>query len=175
MQRGIALDTTFDATFDDGAFGGVEAGDADETRPTPVPTDARGCALIAARAADKLKGHDIVVQHVAAKLQETDYFVIATGNSKPQLEGIVDEVRKQLRARTGRHIENVEGREGGTWVLLDYGDLVIHVMRPETREHYRLEDVWNDAPFVDLAREGVDVGDYSPYVADAIARAGYEA
>ncbi|MDY2625313.1 MAG: ribosome silencing factor [Coriobacteriales bacterium] len=137
-------------------------------------TDSRTCALIAARAADKVKASDIVVQRVADRMAETDYFVIATGTSKPQLNAIVDEVREQVREQTGRSIDNVEGRESGAWVLLDYGDFVVHVMKPETREFYRLEAVWNDAPFVDLAKEGMELEPYSPMVADVVARAGYE-
>ena len=136
--------------------------------------DARACALIAARCASDKKAHDIVVQHVAEKLRETDYFVIATGMNKPQVNAVINDVREKIREATGRSVESVEGAGTGDWVLLDYGDFVVHVMKPEARDFYRLESVWNDAPFIDLAAEGIEVEEYSPAIAGVVAKAGYE-
>ncbi len=138
-------------------------------------TDARQCALIVARAACSKKASDVVVQRVAEVLHETDYFVIVTASSRPMSEAIADEVRANLRETTGRVVLSVEGVRGDDWLLLDYGDFVVHIMRRETRDFYRIESVWNDAPFVDLAAEGIEVDPYSERIAHVVAGAGVDA
>ena len=65
-----------------------------------------------------------------------------------------------------------EGTQDGTWSLLDYGDIVVHVFQPETREYYRLEALWNDAPIIDLAAEGISDVEYSDRIAKLIGREG---
>lgn len=135
-------------------------------------TDARQTALIAAQAACSKKASDIVVQRVAEVLHETDYFVIVTASSRPMSEAIADEVRAKVREATGRTVLSVEGVRGDDWLLLDYGDFVVHIMRSETRGFYRLESVWNDAPFIDLVAEGVEVDPYSERIAHVVELAG---
>ena len=129
-------------------------------------TDSRTCALIAARAADKVKASDIVVQRVADRMAETDYFVIATASNSRQVEAIIDEVEDELREQCAIKPTHREGSSDGSWSLLDYGDIVVHVFQPETREYYRLEALWNDAPIVDLAKEaGLTEVQYSDRIA----------
>lgn len=113
----------------------------------------RECALIAARAADEKKATDIMVQEVGALIGVTDYFVIATAANNRQVEAIIDEIEEAERVQA--HVKPIhrEGTQDGTWSLLDYGSFVVHVFQPETREFYRLEALWNDAPVVDLAKE----------------------
>lgn len=108
-------------------------------------------ALIAADAADAKKGIDIVIQDVSELLKVTDYFVIVTAQNRPQAEAIVEEVEKALREKASCKPIGVEGLETGDWVLLDFGDIVVHVFRPEIRDFYRLETLWGDAPIIDLA------------------------
>ena len=111
-------------------------------------------ALIAAEAADEKKAEDIVVLDVSELLVVTEYFVIATGRTNIQVRAIADEVEDQLRARGEKPI----GREGAgedKWVLLDYGDYVVHVFQPDEREFYRLEKLWSDAPRLELPGAGV--------------------
>ncbi len=79
----------------------------------------------------------------------TDFFVIASGSNTRQVRTIVDAVETQLRERAAVRTRAAEGREGASWVLLDYGDLVVHVFLDETREYYRLDRLWADAPRVD--------------------------
>jgi ribosome-associated protein len=79
----------------------------------------------------------------------TDFFVIASAGNTRQVRTIVDAVEEQLRERAGAKPRATEGREGASWVLLDYGDLVVHVFLDETREYYGLERLWADAPRVD--------------------------
>lgn len=71
--------------------------------------------------------------------------MIATGTSRPHVQSLADNVELRLRER-GRRVLRDEGRTQGEWVLLDYGDFVVHVFQPEARDYYRLERLWGDAP-----------------------------
>ena len=107
-------------------------------------------AMIAAEAAADKKGEDIVAIEVADLLVVTDYFVIATGRTNVQVRAIADEIEDQLRERGGIKPIGREGQAEAKWVLIDYGDLVIHVFQPEERAFYRLEKLWGDAPYLTL-------------------------
>lgn len=107
-------------------------------------------ALIAANAADAKKGVDIVIQDVSELLKVTDYFIIVTAQNRPQAQAIVDEIEKDLREKASCKPIGVEGLDTADWVLLDFGDIVVHVFRPEIRDFYRLETLWGDAPIVEL-------------------------
>lgn len=132
---------------------------------TQTPT-AKECALIAARAADEKKATDIMMQEVKDLISVTDYFVIATAANGRQVDAIIDEIEEQERVQANVKPLHREGTTDGLWALLDYGNFVVHVFQPETREYYRLEALWNDAPVIDLAAEAglVDV-EYSERIA----------
>jgi ribosome-associated protein len=102
-------------------------------------------ARIAAQAADDKKGEDIVVLDVAEIMGIVDAFVITHASNTRLVRAIVDEVKKQLLDRAGVKPRSVEGLDDMTWVLLDYGDLIVHVFLAETREFYGLERLWSDA------------------------------
>ena len=139
--------------------------------PRPTEPTSRECALIAARAADEKKATDIMVQEVGGLIGVTDYFVIATAANNRQVEAIVDEIEEQLRTQARVKPIHREGTQDGTWSLLDYGSFVVHVFQPETREYYRLEALWNDAPVVDLAAEaGLSNLEYSERIAKLLGR-----
>ena len=107
-------------------------------------------ALIAAEAASDKKGEDILALDVSQLLVVTEYFVIITGRTNIQVRAIADEVEEQLRAKAA---EKPIGREGfgeDKWILLDYGDVVVHVFQPTERDFYRLEKLWGDAPRLEL-------------------------
>jgi len=108
-------------------------------------------ALIAAEAAAEKKGEDIVALNVAELLVVTDYFVIASGRTNIQVRAIAGEIEDQLRDRGGIKPIGREGESEAKWILLDYGDLVIHVFQPEERGFYRLEKLWGDAPRLELS------------------------
>ncbi|MDO8847821.1 MAG: ribosome silencing factor [Coriobacteriia bacterium] len=110
----------------------------------------REIALLAAEAAAEKKAADIVVLDVAETLVITAFFVVATGSSDRQVKSIADEVEDQLREKAGVKPIGREGEREGKWVLLDFGDLVVHVFQPEERDFYRLEKLWSDAPRVEL-------------------------
>jgi ribosome-associated protein len=99
----------------------------------------------AAAAADAKRAEDIVILDLRGQTLVTDYFVICTGTSRVQLRAIVDAIVEALDA-PGPPLR--EGDEESQWVLLDYGDVVVHVFGPETRAFYRLERLWGDAPVV---------------------------
>ena len=107
-------------------------------------------AIIAAEAAAEKKAEDVLAINVAELLVVTDYFVIATGRTNIQVRAIADEIEDQLRERGGIKVIGREGADEAKWLLLDYGDLVIHVFQPEEREFYRLEKLWSDAPRLKL-------------------------
>lgn len=135
------------------------------------PLDSKSCVLIAARAADEKKATDIMVQEVRDLIGVTDYFVIVTAANNRQVESIVDEIEEQERVLG--HIKPLhrEGTQDGTWSLLDYGSFIVHVFQPETREFYRLEALWNDAPIIDLAAEaGLTNIEYSERIAKLLER-----
>lgn len=135
---------------------------ADETNQETMPeTEAqapanltsRDLAIIAAQAADSKKAQDIIVQDVHELIGVTDYFVIVTAMNSIQVEAIIGAIEDDLRIKGGVKPLHEELTRDGSWSLLDYGHIIVHVFQPETREYYRLEALWNDAPVMDLAAE----------------------
>jgi ribosome-associated protein len=118
-------------------------------------------ALIAARAAYEKKASDILIQEVRKALSITDYFVIVTGANKRQVDAITEAIEEALRLQVGAKPIGREGTLEQTWVLLDYGDVVVHVFQPELREFYRLESLRSDAPLVRVSEAGIEEPIYS--------------
>ena len=108
---------------------------------------ARPRAMAAARAGLDKKAEEVLLLDVRGLVSYADFFVVMSADSEPQAAAIADEVDRRLGA-LGAHKLGIEGRGGGRWVLLDYGDVVTHVMAPETRQFYDLEGLWADAPRV---------------------------
>ena len=126
----------------------------------------RDYAIIAARAADEKKATDIVVQNVGDIISVTEYFVIVTAANNRQVNAIIDAIEEAERKEAGIKPLHREETRDGSWELLDYGSVVVHVFQPETREYYRLEALWNDAPVMDLAKEaGIEDAVYSDRIA----------
>jgi len=103
-------------------------------------------------ALEDVKGHDIVVFNVAQLSPFFERVVIASGDSSRQLKALADSVRDQLGA-LGARVRGVEGEAGGEWLLVDLGDIIVHVMHPAVRGHYNLEEIWGGKP-VKLAGHG---------------------
>jgi ribosome-associated protein len=121
-------------------------------------SDIETLVVVAARAAADKKATDILAIEVGPLLVVTDYFLIATGASDRQVGAIADAVEGALRDLGSKPI----GREGERelkWVLLDYGDFVVHVFQPTEREFYRLEKLWSDAPRMELPADIEGVGE----------------
>lgn len=111
----------------------------------------RELALLAARALSEKKGREIQVLEIADLTTLADYFVLCTGSSNTQINALVDNVEKVLTEQAGEEPLHREGYRGGTWVLLDYGCIAVHVFSGEGREFYGLERLWRDGKSVDLA------------------------
>jgi ribosome-associated protein len=129
-------------------------------------------ALAAAKTAEDNRGRDIVVLDLRELTPIFDYFVVATGTSRRQLHAISEEIDHTLEDDLGDERLSVEGYDNSRWILLDYGDVVIHIFDDETRKFYDLEGLWGPAKRVDLS--GVLTGNAVPPPATAAeeARAG---
>jgi ribosome-associated protein len=106
--------------------------------------DSKKLALLCRELADNKKAEDIVVLDVRKLSSVTDYFVIASGGSAPQLRAIVEEIHSKLRDDYDLRPARMDGG-GSSWVVLDYFDVIVHVMHTETRQRYDLEGLWGDA------------------------------
>jgi ribosome-associated protein len=116
--------------------------------PEPLAlTDTAQRVREAVAAADDRKAADLKVLHLQQISDFTDYFLICSGTSERQVQAIADAVQERLREHRVRPL-HVEGYNRAQWVLLDYGDLVVHVFQEEPRGYYALERLWGDAPDV---------------------------
>jgi ribosome-associated protein len=106
--------------------------------------------LVAARAAADRKALDLVALDIRKIASFADFFLICSGNSSRQVQAISDEVSERLRGERGSRPLHVEGYEAGEWVLMDYGDVIVHVFVDESRKFYQLERLWRDAERVEL-------------------------
>ena len=120
--------------------------------PTPVPgataPDIPDECLVAARAADAKSGEETVILAMGDLLGVTDAFVVTNGRNTRQVKTIVDEVEREVKLTSGRSPYRIEGLDDAYWVLMDYGDFLVHVFMDEARAYYDLEHLWNDAPRV---------------------------
>ena len=113
--------------------------------PGPVIPDE---CIAAARAADAKSGDATAILAMGELLGLTDAFVISSGRNARQVRTIVDEVERQVSQSSGRKPLRVEGLDDARWVLMDYGDFLVHVFLDEARQFYDLEHLWMDAPRV---------------------------
>ncbi len=118
----------------------------------------RDRAALAARAAAAKVGLDTVVLEVGAVLAITDYFVITSAANARQVRTIAEEVEARLKDSAGVKPLRIEGLDDARWVLLDYGDFVVHVFLEEVRRYYDIERLWSDAPTVEWQDEARDDG-----------------
>ena len=107
-------------------------------------------AITAAKALDSKKGRDIQVIRVEHLTSLADYFVICSGTSNTQINALCDAVEKAVN-EAGEPTLHREGYRGGTWVLLDFGSVVVHVFNHEAREFYSLERLWQDGTPLDMS------------------------
>lgn len=117
----------------------------------PATERAINLARAAAAAAAEVNAEDTVAIDVADRLALTDVFVIASAESERQVRGIVDRIEENLRRDWGLSAKRREGYGDLRWVLMDFGDIVVHVQHEEDREFYDLERLWKDCVFLDLS------------------------
>lgn len=106
-------------------------------------------AQIACKAIDDKKGQDIKVIDIHNVSVIADYFVIASGTNSNQVQAIVDNVEEQL-GRAGFEAKQIEGNRNSSWVLMDYGDVIVHVFDEENRLFYDLERIWRDGKVLEM-------------------------
>lgn len=114
--------------------------------------DSKKLALLCRELADNRKGENIVILDVRELSSVTDYFVIVSGTSEPHLRAIVDEIAEKLKVEQDLQPRAVDGTLQTAWIVLDYFDVIIHVMRQDVRDRYDLETLWGDAPRVKAPR-----------------------
>lgn len=124
---------------------------------------------------DDKKALDIVALDVRGLANFTDYFIICTGRTDRQVKAIHDGVREGIKAEFDMLPIRTEGERERSWILLDYGDCMVHVMLPEVRDYYRLEQLWADAPRLVLEFAGGEDTPEGPNVAAATDAAAAEA
>ncbi|WP_147916775.1 ribosome silencing factor [Ruania zhangjianzhongii] len=118
----------------------------------PADDRSRHLAVVAARAAADLKAREVIALDVSERLVLTDVFVVTSGSTERQVRAIVDTVEEAMHAEGVKALRR-EGVTEGRWVLLDYGDIVVHVQHDEDRVFYALERLWKDCPVVELPED----------------------
>ena len=101
------------------------------------------------RAADSKRAEDIVALDVQNISLLADYFVIMQAGSERQVKAVTEAIVEKVH-EAKEDIKSVEGKDGANWILLDLGDVIVHVFKEETRQFYNLEKLWSDAPLVDI-------------------------
>lgn len=130
-----------------------------------TPPDTFDLCRIAARAAAGKKAERPVILDVGRLLGIVDAFVICSAGNDRQVRAIADEVERRVKEQGGSSPLRVEGMDAATWILIDYGDMIVHVFLDEWRAYYDLERLWKDAPRVDWDAELVAV-DVHPATVD---------
>lgn len=113
------------------------------------PDNATEMLQIAAEAAESKGGEDLVALNVSEPLPLVDIFLLVTGNSERNVAAIADEIEEKLHGAGHSRVRR-EGRGESRWVLLDFGDLIVHVFHSEERAYYGLERLWKDCPVVEI-------------------------
>jgi ribosome-associated protein len=116
---------------------------------TSLKTNAETVAIVAARAADDKQGSNILVLNVGDVLAITEMFVVVSASNSRQLRTIANEVTAKIREESDRPLLRSEGMAEQQWVLLDYGDVVVHIFSEDIREFYEIERLYQDVPVVD--------------------------
>nr|WP_226941994.1 ribosome silencing factor [Pseudooceanicola spongiae] len=126
---------SLDATADHSAHEGVS------TMPAPQELTSKDQLDLILQSLDDDKAEEIVTINLAGKSSIGDYMIVCSGRSSRQVSSIADKLAEKIKHATGR-VAKIEGKETGDWVLIDTGDIIVHVFRPEVREFYQLEKMW---------------------------------
>lgn len=118
--------------------------------------DSLTLALLCHELADNKKAEKIVILDVRKISSVTDFFVLVSGSSEPHIRAIMTELRGRLADEHGLRPASVDGEHPTAWQVLDYFDVIVHVMKPDVRERYDIEGLWGDAPRIDPSNPPVD-------------------
>lgn len=124
----------------------------ESTEEAAAPASFRRAQAVARLALDN-EARDVLILDLRSRTALFDYFVLATGKSGRQLRAIADDIDDLLQKQLGDKRLHTDGYTDSRWIVLDYGDLVIHLFDREMRDFYRLEDLWDDAPRIALGPE----------------------
>jgi len=119
--------------------------------PAAAPDRALRLARLAARVAEETRGSGITILDLRRLTPVVDYFVIVTGSSRRQMHAMADEIEKAVAHDLEDRARGAEGYEEGRWIVLDFGDVMVHLFDPEGRGYWDLEGLWSDAARVSLA------------------------
>ena len=117
----------------------------------------RQLALLAARVAAETRGTDVKILDLRGLTPVFDYFVVATGSSRRQIHAMADEIEKAVKTELHDRKRGGEGYEEGRWIVIDYGDVMVHLFDAEARGYWDIEQLWNDAKPVPLPAEAAGV------------------
>jgi len=108
---------------------------------------------LAVHCASEKKAFDITAIDLREVASFTEFFIIASGSNSRQVQAVSDEITEQLKERLNSRVIRVEGYQSGEWVLLDYGDFIVHIFEQKARQFYDLERLWRDAKRVEIPKE----------------------
>ncbi len=117
-----------------------------------VPSRAEELAYICAKTADDHKADNVITLKVSGLSVIADYFVLCAGNSAPHLSAISDSIIREVRAKMSVRPRSVDGTAASQWTVVDFGDVIVHVLSPKMREQYQLESLWGDAPKIETLK-----------------------
>ena len=119
----------------------------------PQADRARALAMMAARVAEETRGTDVRILDLRGLTEVVDYFVVATGSSRRQMHAMADEIEAVLKKEHKDRKRGAEGYEEGRWIVLDYGDVMVHLFDADARGYWDIEHLWSDAKRVPLPAE----------------------
>jgi len=120
-----------------------------QSNTIPSNHNSKDIALMALEAAVELRSLDPVALYISPYSSVGDYFVISSGTSQRHVQGVADNIREKL-AEEGATLLRSSGYESGEWIILDYGDVVVHIFYEPSRHYYKLDELWSDAPCLEL-------------------------
>jgi ribosome-associated protein len=123
-----------------------------QSAPALEPPEPEDAVMMAAHAASEKKATDAVLLDLRKIASFTEFFLICTGASTRQVQAISNAIEETLR-KSGKRPLHIEGYSSAEWILLDYGDFIVHVFSPASRRFYDLERLWRDAPRVEVTNE----------------------
>ncbi len=126
--------------------------------PATAPDDGRALAVLAARTADDKKGDDVLVLDVGDVLAIAGWFVIVSASNARLVESLAEDVERAAKSELGISPVRTEGHRERQWVLIDYGDVVVHVFHKEMRDFYEIERLYGDVPRLDWRRSVTESG-----------------
>ncbi len=118
------------------------------TRP-PKPSVSQEQAIFIAQAAQDKKAEDVMILEIGELTSLADYFILISGESERQVRGLAAIIEKSMSTQYDMH-PVMEGKDAATWILLDYGDIIVHIFRSDIRQYYALEKLWSDAPQIPI-------------------------